>query len=238
MIRIGSRLAFCTLLALAAIGAAGPAQADTTLAAMIGNYKYQPNPITVNVGDVVIWTNNDQAPHDVTSTSGPTKLASPELNQNDQWGYKFTQPGAYSYYCTLHPDMRATLTVVAATASGSSTTITTPVSNLAKHTTTAAGTSTKTGTPAPGGTTTSVQATSSPSVSQPADAGAGSATAPVATTDTTATPTAQLASPAPASSSSSRRINPLLFLAAVAAGIVIFTVLVVSGPGRGSDDQR
>src|SRR5713101_402905 len=98
------RLVAAVVLTACPVIAASPAGADTTIAATIVNYKYQPNPMTVHVGDVVIWTNQDQAPHTVTSTSGPSKLDSPQLNEGDQWGYKFRQPGSYSYYCTLHPD--------------------------------------------------------------------------------------------------------------------------------------
>jgi hypothetical protein len=78
---------------------------------MIMDYRYQPGSLTVAVGDSVTWTNHDQARHDVSGTSGPAGLQSPELGQGESWTHTFTQPGAYAYLCRLHPEMTATLTV-------------------------------------------------------------------------------------------------------------------------------
>jgi plastocyanin len=36
-------------------------------ASSLTNNAFQPNPVQVNVGDVVTWTNNDSQPHTVTS---------------------------------------------------------------------------------------------------------------------------------------------------------------------------
>jgi copper binding plastocyanin/azurin family protein len=63
----------------------------------------------VSVGATVTWTNTDQVPHDATSTAGPAKFTSPTLPTGRAWSYTFTVPGTYSYYCSIHPYMKATI---------------------------------------------------------------------------------------------------------------------------------
>lgn len=58
------------------------------------------------------WTNEDTAPHTVTTTSGPAKFDSGNLGKGESWSYTFTKAGTYQYYCAVHPDMTASVTVV------------------------------------------------------------------------------------------------------------------------------
>jgi plastocyanin len=87
--------------------------AAETVPATIQDYAFTPADITVAAGDTVTWTNGDKAPHTVTSTGGGP-LDSPNLQQGDSWSFTFTQPGAYPFYCAVHPDMKGTVTVTAA----------------------------------------------------------------------------------------------------------------------------
>jgi hypothetical protein len=68
--------------------------------------------LTVRVGDTVQWTNSDEAPHTVTTTKGPKQFDSGTLKKGDSWSYTFTTPGTYEYYCAVHPDMTASITVL------------------------------------------------------------------------------------------------------------------------------
>jgi plastocyanin len=74
---------------------------------------YSPATITVVIGvnNTVKWTNNDIAPHTVTATDH--SFDSGNMNQGDSWSYTFTQPGIYTYFCTYHPWMKATVIVIA-----------------------------------------------------------------------------------------------------------------------------
>lgn len=81
---------------------------------MMQNYAYGPASLTVRVGDTVTWMQHDQAPHDVVTTSAPVAFRSPQLSSGQSWSYTFTKPGTYSYYCSVHPDMRASVTVLPA----------------------------------------------------------------------------------------------------------------------------
>lgn len=82
-----------------------------TRAITMAQYSFQPAALTIQVGDTVTWTNTDQAPHDVTTTDGPVTVHSPTLTTGESWSYTFTTPGTYSYICSIHPSMTATLTV-------------------------------------------------------------------------------------------------------------------------------
>jgi plastocyanin len=81
---------------------------------MIMQYAFSAATLTVHSGDTVTWTNHDAAAHDVTTTAGPAGFHSPLLATDQSWTYTFTAPGTYSYYCSVHPDMRAQITVLAA----------------------------------------------------------------------------------------------------------------------------
>ena len=67
---------------------------------------YIPSPITVNVGDVVQWVNQDSAIHTVTSGSpvdGPDGVIYSDLiNPGEEFAFRFDEPGSYPYFCTIH----------------------------------------------------------------------------------------------------------------------------------------
>lgn len=90
-----------------------PAAGAATQEVTMSNYSFGPTDLTVHVGDSVTWTNRDTAPHDVTTTSAPVAIHSPTLTKGKSWTYVFTSPGTYRYICSIHPDMLATVTVLA-----------------------------------------------------------------------------------------------------------------------------
>jgi plastocyanin len=77
----------------------------------ISNFAFSPDSTTVKVGTKVTWTNNDSAPHTVTSDSGSI-LNSDTLNKGDSFSFTFDQAGTYKYHCKIHPSMTAVVTVV------------------------------------------------------------------------------------------------------------------------------
>ena len=83
--------------------------------ANIQNFAHQE--LTVEVGNTIVWTQQDGASH--TTTSGtPGNLDgvwdSEFLNNSQTFSFTFTEAGAFPYYCTIHPTMRATVTVAEA----------------------------------------------------------------------------------------------------------------------------
>ncbi|GGU19868.1 cupredoxin domain-containing protein [Lentzea flava] len=111
-------------------GEAAPAAQQSTSVEIMG-YAFQPATLTINAGDTVVWTNHDTAPHNVVVTNGPEKFTSPTLQQGQTYTYTFTKPGTYSYYCSIHPDMKASVTV-----NGSTPTTTAPPTTTTPPTTT------------------------------------------------------------------------------------------------------
>ncbi|GEM_PF-1142515 len=69
--------------------------------------------LAIRVGTTVTWTNRDNDPHTTTSvTSTPTRVwDSPFLQTNQSFSFTFAQAGTFPYFCQVHPDMRATVTV-------------------------------------------------------------------------------------------------------------------------------
>ncbi|MEJ2853548.1 MULTISPECIES: cupredoxin domain-containing protein [unclassified Saccharothrix] len=107
-----ARTALLGFVALLLALAAPPAHAAEGHAVPIRQYAYQPGSMTVRVGDTVTWTNEDQAAHDVVTSAGPAAFQSPMLATGQSWTFTFTVPGTYAYYCSVHPDMRAEITVL------------------------------------------------------------------------------------------------------------------------------
>jgi amicyanin len=69
----------------------------------IAKHKYDHPTLTVPVGTTVTWLNKDEDVHTVVSTT--QAFRSPGLETDDAYSYKFTKPGEYQYFCTLHPLM-------------------------------------------------------------------------------------------------------------------------------------
>ena len=88
------------------------AQAAQSTVAIKG-FAFNPTPLTVQVGDTVTWTNMDTAPHNATADNGGFKTA--DMQQGQSASVTVTTPGTYTYICTIHPNMKATLIVQAAT---------------------------------------------------------------------------------------------------------------------------
>lgn len=81
---------------------------------------YDPPIFSVQVGDTVTWTNDDQEGHTVTSGEGPGRFAwmssknfgepdglfdSGRFLPGESWSYTFDDTGTFSYFCTFHPWM-------------------------------------------------------------------------------------------------------------------------------------
>jgi len=75
----------------------------------IQNYSYQPAMLTVQVGDMVEWTNQDASTHTVTSDNDI--FDSGALPQFSSFSYTFNTIGDYPYHCTPHPFMTGTIYV-------------------------------------------------------------------------------------------------------------------------------
>lgn len=68
---------------------------------------YIPLHLEVKVGTTVVWVNDDAVPHTIQSQDEHGKVVglfnSAPLKTGDRFAHKFTEPGVYNYFCTLHP---------------------------------------------------------------------------------------------------------------------------------------
>ena len=80
----------------------------------IGQIYYDPQDITVPVGTTVVWINNDETIHTVTSGTpeeGPTGLFdSSVMDPGATFEYTFNSAGVVDYYCIVHPWMIGSVT--------------------------------------------------------------------------------------------------------------------------------
>ncbi len=93
---------------------AGTVVAPTTTpasdAVSITNAGFQPNALTVKVGDTVTWTNNDAAAHTATSdTSGA--FDSGPINTGTTFQFTFSRGGTFTYRSTSDSGWAGTVTV-------------------------------------------------------------------------------------------------------------------------------
>jgi plastocyanin len=81
----------------------------------IKDFSFKPQSLEIAKGTTVTWTNEDSAGHDVTKTGGPgPEFSSGEaggLEKGDTYKKTFTAAGEIEYVCTVHPNMKANLTV-------------------------------------------------------------------------------------------------------------------------------
>ena len=98
--------------------AAPKARAASSQAVPIQGFAFKPATVTVNVGDTVTWTNEDTAPHTATASDGSFDTGS--LKKGASGSHTFSKAGSFAYICTIHPNMKGTV-VVQAASSGSGT---------------------------------------------------------------------------------------------------------------------
>lgn len=201
-------------------GAVPAAHAAAAHQVLMSGYAFSPRSLTIAVGDTVTWTNQDQAPHDVKTTSGPASVHSPMLNKGGTWSHTFTTPGAYGYVCTVHPGMTAQLVVKAAAAPS-------PAAHPTAH---------QHATSAPDAERPATRPTDAkPSASHSEHSGMaaaekGDSPSPSPSTAASAAASAAPAQPAVAAQSAAsvaRPLDPLLLLAGIVAGVAVLCLLLV-----------
>ena len=81
------------------------------------NECYIPYEITVNVGDEVVWSNDDSAAHTVTAGSaadGPSGVFDSSLFMaGTTFSHTFEEEGTFPYFCMVHPWMEGIVKVQA-----------------------------------------------------------------------------------------------------------------------------
>lgn len=81
----------------------------TTHQVVIEAVRFDPQDLTVKVGDTLVWINHDPFPHTVTAVG--KQFDSREIAVGQSWKYTAKKAGVFPYACTLHPTMLGTLRV-------------------------------------------------------------------------------------------------------------------------------
>lgn len=107
---------FAMVLVLASLvlslSAVGNVRAAQTWTVFMGDNYYQPQTVTINVGDTVVWNNTGASYHTATSLIGQAVTWDTGYLQPGQtYSFTFTKAGNFSYYCSPHPDMTGTVVV-------------------------------------------------------------------------------------------------------------------------------
>jgi plastocyanin len=102
-------------------GGGGPAQPEQqagggrAVEVTMSDIQFDPSSVTVSRGGKVTWTNEETVPHDVTKADGPgpdfSSGESGGMAQGDTFSHTFDTPGKVEYVCTVHANMRGTVTV-------------------------------------------------------------------------------------------------------------------------------
>jgi plastocyanin len=100
-------------LSLVSIGIGGQqATAQGTEAVTIAGFAFSPAALTIEAGTTVTWTNQDSATHTATADDGSFDTGN--IAQGQSVSITFDTPGTFTYHCSIHPNMVASITVTEA----------------------------------------------------------------------------------------------------------------------------
>ena len=81
-------------------------------AVKIVDFKYDPDPLEVEAGTAVKFTNEDDAAHTATSSGDvPKDFDTGNLEKGDSKEVTFDEAGSYTYICDIHNYMKGTVDV-------------------------------------------------------------------------------------------------------------------------------
>lgn len=91
--------------------ASGPAAAASEVTVSIPEFVFDPDPIEINVGDSVVWTNDHSQAHTASGTGDFSWDTGNIAAGESAEPVEFTEAGSFTYRCALHPFMTGTVTV-------------------------------------------------------------------------------------------------------------------------------
>ena len=77
-------------------------------------FQFRPTPVAVPAGTRVVWTNQDDITHTITSGTPDKRdgrFSMPLAGKGTTATVEFTHPGVYPYFCDRHQSMRGEIRV-------------------------------------------------------------------------------------------------------------------------------
>ena len=102
--------------ALSGCGGDAPATESVAPVVTIETFNFQPDPITVNAGETILFKNNDKIDH--TVTAGTREAPKPDVfdgqlpEQGAEFELTLDEPGTYDYFCEIHPGPGMTAQII------------------------------------------------------------------------------------------------------------------------------
>jgi LPXTG-motif cell wall-anchored protein len=93
------------------------ARAAASASVTIRDFAFSPKSVTIDAGDTVTWTNEDDVEHSATAEDGSFDTGT--FGNGQSRSHTFDTAGTFQYVCTPHPFMKGTITVNAAAGGGS-----------------------------------------------------------------------------------------------------------------------
>ena len=90
----------------------------------IEDFYFEPADAAIQPGDTIMWVNEGNTPHTVTSDDG--RFDSEVLNPGESFMFTFPESGTFSYHCEIHPSMTGSVSVGEAASEGGGTSMVRP----------------------------------------------------------------------------------------------------------------
>jgi len=90
-------------------GATEEGALDEKLNVEIKNFAFTPKTLTIKKGTTITFTNQDSVGHTATADDG--NFGTEILAKGESGSVTFDKAGTYTYHCTPHPNMKATIVV-------------------------------------------------------------------------------------------------------------------------------
>ena len=90
-------------------GSGAPRATGVTHTVVMDGTGFVPADLTVQLGDDIVWKNDDPFPH--TATSEAAGFDSKKIAPGKSWSYRTRKKGDFDYVCTLHENMTGTIHV-------------------------------------------------------------------------------------------------------------------------------
>ncbi len=89
--------------------AATPGTAPKSASVTIKDFEFTPATVTIALGGTVTWTNDGPSTHTITADDG--SFDSGDLSKGKTFSHTFQTAGTFTYHCSIHPFMTATVIV-------------------------------------------------------------------------------------------------------------------------------